>query len=426
MEDKKKIHIKHIEIWIILFVVALGAGITAIVFGILGAKQNNKETGYKIVPLKEVEEIPLYGYDFDFVYYVDGTTLENQNRIDAISAEYSNQLAYFYSSFDEANVYEHYPSIGKVNKSNNEEVTLSEFTYNALYDAYQKTINGVNYSIFAEPIYTYWYSIFNKLTMEEVEAADPLNNETTLSVLTALSTYIKDRNHVDLKFLGENKVKLEMSEEYKTYLSDYGLNDCVIGLNNLKTAYIAKNIVSYLRQYNYTGGYLHSRDGMIFQLDLNHATFRYNYYDAYINNEGTLVDVNAADVTLNPYSYVLSNRRFAIDNGNVAYYFIKRDDVYYYRSLYIDIATGLPHNEVLSTTFYGDSNSDILELSYYNNELAKFTTIEEMRDYISTHNLSNNKVLIGFNDTNKNIFYSESIKDYISLSEELDYNLIKI
>lgn len=426
MEEKKKIHIKHIEIWIILFVIALGAGITAIVLGIKASKGDNTEKGYQVVPLQEEAEIPLYGYDFDFVYYVEGTKLQNQERIDAISADYSHELAYLYASLDEATVYEHYPSIGKVNKAFNEEVTLSEFTYNTLYDAYQKTVNGVNYSIFAEPIYTYWYSIFNKLTKEEVEAADPFNNTTSAEVLTNLSNYIKDRNHIDLEFLGENKVKLSISEEYKTYLTDYGLEGSAIGLNNLKTAYIAKNIVKFLRQYNYTGGYLHSRDGMIFQLDLNYTIFRYNYYDAYINNEGTLVNVNAADVTLNPYSYVLSNRRFAIDDGNVAYYFIKHDDVYYYRSLYIDITTGLPHNEVLSTTFYGDSNSDILELSYYNNELAKFTTIEEMRDYISTHNLSNNKILIGFNDTNKNIFYSESIKDYISLSEELDYNLIKI
>ena len=423
---KEKVHIKHIEIYIILFVLLVAGAITAFVIAFTGLKGDSTIKQYYIVGLENYDEIPYYGQDINFAYYLEGTETENSKKLDDISAQYSERLSYIYASLDDAEVYPHYPSIGLLNQKPNEDVELSEFTYNVLKDAYDKTLESNNYSVFAQPFETEWYKIFSLPTDVERKEMDPLNNADTNDLLLSIASFIDDREKVDLEFKDNYVVKLKVSADYMEFLEDNGLHEWIVGLNILKTSYIAKHISSYLNAYNLDKGYLYTIDGKVIQLNHNPTTVRYNYYDSTIDENGNVLYYNAADITINPYSFVLANRRFALDPMQLQYYYIKHNDTYYFRSLNIDIHTGQPHNEVRSTNIYGNGDDDIVELSYINNELSAFTTVEDMKAYLTSKGKDNIKLLIGLNDNNKNIYYTETVKDYVSLSQELDYNLIKI
>lgn len=421
--DKPKIKLKHIEIYIIVFVLAVGGAIAAFIIAFQNIKKQNNVAKYYVIEQQQIEEVPSYGEDFYFEYYFDGESYENEQMKSTLSEFYSKELAKLYAQFDSNNVYNQYASIARLNKNPNQEVEFDEFTYSVIKDAYYKTTNSTNYSIFAEPLEYYWQPYF-MMTEKDKKDLDPLLNEGKKAVLDSLCTYLNDRDSVDLSFLENNKIKLTVSDTYKSFLLDNGLENNIVGLNVLKTAYISKYISETLTRFNWTNGYLYTNDGKVIQLSTNHSTLNYYYY-AFTNSESGLVVLDKpAQITIKPYSFMISNKRFSNSVVSKAYYFELNGEKQF-RNLHLDIDTGMPHNEIASINVFGNGNDDILELSFINNELSKCNSLDAIKDYLNAKNLNELKILVGLNSKEKNIYYLNAIKDYVLLSEELDYNLIK-
>ena len=415
---EKKFHLRHIELWIIGFVLALGAAVFFFVYGINQIGPDYKPGYYEIVG-NEKAEVPHYGADYGLFYYLDGTSGEINLKLQEMQATYAEILSNEFALTDEEEEYAGYVSIAKINKSPNTEVSIPNELYTLLEDVYQKTNESENYSIFAEPLYAFWYHSFGLLDLETKINRDPLYNEISQQYLDAFSSIIKDRNEVDLLFLGNNTVKLVVSDHYKALCEEYEINTPYIGLNTLKTSYVIRNVMAELTNRGLNKGILISKDGIISQGSGVDA-MSYSFYESnkdsinYVGQSNIGSNSSGANFhyfDLNQYQYPL-------------YYEFEKDGVTYYRSLHIDISTGIPTNNYYSTQVLS-KNTNPVSSCYINNELVNKNTIEEIKTYLTSHHYEEEMVLIDFHKDDKIIYVSNSLYNFVSLSDQLDYNLIK-
>lgn len=419
MAFDKKIHIKHIEIWIILLVLMIGTAVFFITWALTHIGESDYQPGYYEITGLIKEDAPHYNDDYTLLYYLDGEgTTSIQYQMNDVQEMYSNTLYTYYISLDEENEYENVLSLGYVNHHINEEITLDNRTYNILVDAYNRSKNSDNYSIFAAPLYGYWDDVLS-VDYEQQISLDPLNNSGTLDALTSVSEAIKDSSNIDFELLGNNKIILKVSESYKNLLIEKEMDSYpYISLNALKTSYIVESTLNTLNEKNYKKGILLSHDGALKES----VSGLEGTYPLYEKSENSLLKV--ATLRMNAPLSLSSYHRYDISNqANAPYYQIEKNSVTYYRSSQIDINLGYSNN-AYNASIVASNDTNIVETTYINNELASKTNIEEIKVYLSSHNLNNEMVLIDFHKNDKNIYASKSIYNFVSISEELDYNLI--
>ena len=412
--EKEKFRLKHPEIMIVIFLVLVA--IASASFAYACQASGKQDPGFYEIIAENKQEVKYYGTDFSFYYYFDGEKSITAERSE-IKNYYSDELSSLYAITDEDNTYASYVSIGKINEHPNEEVVVSSTLYNILYDAYSKTKESDNYSIFATPLYAFWYQQFGYEHAYRVKN-DPLNSETSRTYLQETADYINSRDNIDLLFIGDGKVKLTVSEAYLNYRQEKGITTPYMSLNVLRNAYILSNLKTSLLIKNYDKGFIVSNDGNVLQF--NHCPSQsYSYYS--VDN---LLLYRAADIKFETLPSSCSNfRRFNLNDVEIPnYYYFTQDGVTYFRSLYLNISNGLENNLLLSSGIY-NTDLEILDKAYLNNELITCDSLEEIQEYLSLHSLGGLKLALNLVNKPKIINITNSLKENINLNSELDYNL---
>lgn len=413
-ENEKTFRLKHPELWIIAFVILVVTASAS--FAFTCANSNREEKGlYEIVPISD-SEVKFYGADFSFYYYCDGemnVTIEKNN----VRKVYSDKLKEIYAYLDEDNTYTSYISVASINEHPNEIVSIGPTLYSMLEDAYKRSSLDNNYSIFATPLYSFWYQQFAMIRSDR-EARDPVNNEESVTYLKEVADFINNKEHIDLSFLGEGKVKLSVSEEYQKYRDNKGIDTPYLSFNILKNSYILQTISDFLSEKEINKGFIITSDGSVVQLK-NSPNQTYSIYSV---KDLTLERAGDIDFT-NPLTSGDVIRHFNLNNTSpVNYYYMNKDGVTYFRSLYLDIKTGLENNFLLSSGIYS-KDLNILDNATINNALVPCNTIEEINTYLTSHDKGNTMIVINLVDNPKNIYVSNLIKENIKLNDKLDYNL---
>ena len=410
----KKFHIKHIEIWILLFVAAV---VVAVIFFVRGCQGMNEDykPGYYIINPVEKKDIPYYAYDYTLQVYLDGSSKDIQNRRDEIADKYSNALSSIYAYLDESTTYNDYVSIGYINKHVNEIVTVSEATYKILEDAYQKTLSSTNYSIFAAPIYDF-YDTQSYQDEDTIIRNDPMYNDYNKIMLASIATYITDRNNIDLAFFDNYQIKLSISDTYKAYLTDNEI-DLYMSLNVLKRAYIMDYVLTQLDLAGVTNGAFASNYGTTIQLKNSNAVRPYYLYNIGKDEEDIPVIENVANVNVRsvPNSQV-AFRRYKLNAREDENYIFNVDGVYHYRSQYVNISTGL-EEEIVSSIIIYSFDYKIIDSAYLNNELVPLKSKEEILTYLTNHNKLSTLLAFNLFSEAKTTYILSSMKDYVSKIE---------
>ena len=418
MEEKeeKKFRLKHLEIWIAGFVILVT--VASVAFAYSCSNINKKEPGLYLITPNTDDNVKYYANDFSFYAYFDGDSSDINASIKECTNLYSEQLAYYYASVDAEEIYTTYPSIARLNEKPNEEVLLGTKVVDYLKKGYEYTENYSNYSIFASPLYGFWYQQFGYYTSER-NARDPLNNSESATFLNTLANYINNKDHVNIEFIGNDKAKIVASEEYLKFREDNGITAPIVSLNIIKNEVLMDDIASYLEEKGFSKGYIISNNGSIKELkDTTNQTFF-----LYSINESKKIDVYGMVKLDNKNNSTTVFRRYDLDNTEIPNaYIITKDDVTYYRSIYIDISNGLSNNVLLTSNTY-KSGSDITTLALINNELIRCSNLEEIKTYIS--NKSELGIEFAFNLTSdiKKAYITTGLKENVKLNEELDYNL---
>lgn len=415
-----KFHIKHIELWIIGFVIALVGAVVGLTYAFVG--KDPAPTQYYEIVAKDMPTIEGYAKDFNFYCYLDNQGKSVEEKRNELVDLYSTNLSSLYATTHEYETFEGYTSISALSINPNTDITFDKKTYDFLVDAYDKTLTSNNYSVFADEIYNLWKDLSSSGAIIQKQN-DPLYNAETQQYIDDLVSYINDRNHVDLIFKKNNVINLYVSDSYQAFMESYTEAPIYVGLNVLKNNYILDSIVKDVKEKGYNKSYFYLSDGSMVLLEEASGALAYNLYTYKDDQEGreflALITDNRAPMIISPYY------RFNLNRDTYrTYYIIEKDNIKYFRNQYIDIHTGTNNNAYMTTNLYSHASTS-LELAFINNELIPLENAAEIRDYLNNNGLQNAIMIAVFNDGSNNIYVTENIYNYISVSQAVDYKLVK-
>ena len=302
---------------IILCILALV--VAGVSFSIYFSNMGNKK-GFEVIDYVSTSK---YNNNVSLTYYLDdsdGMSIPSKTKL--IQNYYSAAIIDFYTAADEYTPIDGYVNLGYINTHPNEEIVIYDFLYDALYDAYEKTISeDSNYSLFSGYLNYFWFNNYQNYDLANIVEYDPLFNDTENEKLLLYTDIAKNRNLVDLEFYPDNKIKLVVDEslinlEEKLYLD----------FNYLKDAYALEYIASQLIENNFTKGYLTSQTGLSIKLGEIPSSIEYSYY---LNELG-----DGFKYTLNKKYRIANLTTFKFNN---AYgYSVEKDSRVYERYFYFD------------------------------------------------------------------------------------------
>jgi len=260
----------NVKLRLILIVVLLAVAVVAIVIGFSSALKT--EPGWQRI---EVQSTQLNCGE-DFVLDYDFT-----NAGSAASAEFKKLTTLYSAACEDAfRIFSPdvqgngFANVHDLNLRPNETVTVEPVLYNALTMIQQHQ----NRSIYLGGIYTEYERIFRAETEVEAASYDPAQNGEQLEYVTQLAAFASDPAMIDVQLLGENQVKLQVSDEYLEFARMYEIEN-LIDFGWVKNAFIADYLAQVLTDNGYTDGYLASFDGFTRNLDTRGNTYSVNVFD---------------------------------------------------------------------------------------------------------------------------------------------------
>ncbi len=315
---------RSLRLRIIAFVAALLVAVGAITYGVVGI--GSKEEGYYEVSESADEEAVLYGSGIALNYYFTGSSSEIKAEMKQVEEVYSSALKRAYKLLDPVNTYAGFNNIAVLNDNPGKEIEVSEELADILKDAWEKTMEGRGYNMFAGALYDHWNSI---LILEDASVFDPLVNEEEAKRIALLSEETGDISNFTLTFSDGNQVRLDVSEEYVSFCEAQEETDNYLNLNLLHDAYMLNIVTAQLEKSGFTKGYLTTDSGLTVALSGMEES-EYCFYGLY---NGSVAQVYA--LTAAPGSACSTFRQFAFREDEDSYYTLDKDGKTYYRSPYV-------------------------------------------------------------------------------------------
>lgn len=240
---------------ILLAVVTFGVGLSSLL---------TPQTGWQAVDAMErtpaAREITL---QYRFGEGEQGVTAERK----LVSETYSQALAQADAQLsaqagETANLY-------TLSTHPNEIVTVGDMLYKALED-YQQTGSR---SIYFGPVYSYYYALFAAQSDEEAAEYDPTRSSDAAEFVSEITDFAADPAQISLELLGENQVRLNVSESYLAYARENGLEE-LLDFGFVKNAFLLDAVSGALEEAGLTNAMLTSTDG--FSRSLCEDTFGVN------------------------------------------------------------------------------------------------------------------------------------------------------
>ncbi len=256
--------------------------------------------------------------EFVFLYNLKSAAEEK-----AVRTLYSDAALKCYRLFNESESFDGMNNVRVINKNPNKELTVDE----VLYDAFS-IINELNSRyIYLAPVYARYDDIFFCSDDSQLTDFDP-----------RLSSEVKDeyaevwdhaREGCGIELLGDNKIRLNVSEDYLRYAEKEGITDFV-SFFWLKNAFITDYIADIMIENGFTDGSITSYDGFTRNLGVK-EDYTLNIFDrreegvfaaAAMHYTGALSAVSYRDFPLNG----LDSRRFyMLQNGEIRHSYLDFD-----------------------------------------------------------------------------------------------------
>jgi len=148
------------------------------------------------------------------------------------------------------------PNLHTLSTHPNEVYTVDE----GLYQALSVVQSHQNRCIYLAPVYSEYNGVFNRESHEEAMLFDPRFDEEKAEFITKLMDFIQDENSVNLELLGNNQVRLYVSEAYLHFAQSYEITE-FLDFGWLRNAFVVDYVADKLLDGGFTEGYLASYDG---------------------------------------------------------------------------------------------------------------------------------------------------------------------
>lgn len=269
----KKIELddKHRKVKLIVIVLLLALGVTLIAVSV--SRMLSTEPGWVTIEADAAVDESCGG-EFVFLYLLgEGEQAANFEQM-AITQLYTDATRQAFQIFHESRLFDGVHNVAYLNQHPNEVVEIPA----ALYDAFVMFEDYQNRSLYLAPIYAEYSAMFKCETDDTAGQYDPDRSDEQKTYVDELLKFTKDEKAVSLELLGNNQVKLSVSEEYLQYAKTRE-QAAFIDFYWMKNAFIADYLAQALTEAGHTNGTLSSFDGFSRNLDTSERSYQLNLYD---------------------------------------------------------------------------------------------------------------------------------------------------
>lgn len=317
---------KHVGLRFALVIILLGIGLACIAFFLFSLL--SEEDGWQSIDIEDKSFMSEGEIVLNYELGKGELSATKEKR--AIQGVYGEALKKAYKLFDSYREYEGIANISYLNKHPNEETAVDP----ELYEAFELMAEFEDRSIYLAPMQAEYRNVF--MCTDDVNAAmgDPYFNEEQREYVKKLMTFISDENAVRVELLGDNKIKLCVSEDYSAFATENGIEN-FLDMAWLTNAFVVDSVADALVARGYTRGYINSYDGYTRYLDAANNRYAINLHN---KNGNTVYPAAVAEcgnisalVQLRNYPINKSNARdfYAYSNGSFASRYVDVNDGYY-------------------------------------------------------------------------------------------------
>jgi len=332
----------HIGLRLAAFALCLALGLSALGFGIYSLLST--EPGWVEI---EVSSGDVHcGGDFTFRYLFTGDTNHTAER-KRLQTAYTQASVKACKLFETAEIYEGIHNICYINAHPNEDIVVDP----VLYQAFQLMEEQKDRTVYLGILNTFYLDLF--FSGNDIQAAefDPYASPETAEFYRELAEFANDPAHIQVKLLGDDTLRLEVSEEYMAYAGDLE-RESYLDFGWMKNAFIIDYFAGELNVQGFTQGILASFDGFTRTLGNIPEPQTLILYD----RAGGRV-VEAARAELERPVNIATLRGFPLNSRDEARYYVYADVDKKPGNPYIDPQDGLCKGEYGSLTVYSDTNS---------------------------------------------------------------------
>lgn len=326
--DHKTINIElptsRIKLRVVLVVLLIVLAVSSFAFGI----NSLLSTDSGVTEITALSGDMNAGSSFTFYYYLgyDGADATDERReVRSVYTEAAtNALALFDASIESDN------GLYYVSRHPNEDITVDPALYSALGEIVE---SGTRY-IYLAPLYAQYGALMNSMTDDEAAQYDPRLDAAQGEFFSAVAAFASDSSSVNVELLGDNNVRLNVSDAYLTYAETNGI-DAYVDLAWMRNAFIADYIADVLTDAGYTRGALISDDGFMRCMDTETGT---EYSFNFTHRDGNTV-TNLSTLQFSGNVSLACLRDYPAEGADTGSYYQYADGAL--RSLYLDPADGL-------------------------------------------------------------------------------------
>lgn len=256
----------------LLFLV-IGAGLLAYAFTAL----LNGNSGWTEIKADSASELNC-SEDFVFLYELGAgdTSATAENK--AIRILYTDAVEKAYQLFNNDQSFDGVNNVYYINQHPNEVIEVDPVLYNAfsLVEQYGER------RIYLGPVYEVYDNIFYCTEDSQTADYDPEQNDDISEFCEQVAEYAGTEECIGIELLGENKLKLVISPEYKQYLDAEGVTEYV-DFFWMKNAFIVDYLADVMVDAGYIHGSISSHDGFVRNLDDREIGYSFNLFDGVDN-----------------------------------------------------------------------------------------------------------------------------------------------
>ena len=317
---------KHFNLKLILVVAFLAIGVTLIIYALMQALST--DPGWQDIEVNSSKEENCSA-EFVFRYYLGGSGISSSKEYKQISALYTDATVKAHQLFNSEKTFDDTHNVCYINEHVNEVIEVDA----VLYQAFSLLQEYDNRCLYLAPVYADYNNMFYSSFDYEAENFDPYLNEETAKFFSEVVVYINDPTQIELELLGDNQIRLNVSESYLRYAEEMGITS-FIDFFWLKNAFIIDYLADVMTENGYTLGVISSYDGYSRNLDQRDTTYALNLFD----RVGLSIYPAGVMTYSQPVSIVFL-RDFAMSSLDVQHYYERENGEV--RSAYIDPTDGL-------------------------------------------------------------------------------------
>ena len=277
-------------------------------------------------------EGPSSAGDFTLLYHPGAGDTSATAERKGVTVLYTDLAWRAFRLFHAGQSFEGLVNVHDLNRRPNEAVEVDA----GLYAAFSVAADSGSRALYLGPVYSRYFGILTCQDDSQLVDFDPRLSEDVAAEFRELCVYANDSDAISLELLGENRVRLRVSEEYLAHAAAEGIED-FIDFSWMTNAFIADFIADGLAAQGYTHGTLTSYDGFCRNLDGSGTGYTFQL----LSRQGSTVYPAAELYYTGPRAFVALRDYPVSERDAGRFYTLENGER---RTPYLDPADGLCRN----------------------------------------------------------------------------------